>query len=90
MAASRRTRQSFRSQARRSPQLRRALRRLARRLRTLRRERGLTQEEAAHRAGVDAKHFQEIEAGRINVTMATLLGVAGAFSIPLSELLQGV
>jgi transcriptional regulator with XRE-family HTH domain len=90
MAASRRARQSFRSQARRSPQLRRGLRRLARRLRALRRERGLTQEEAAHRAGVDAKHFQEIEAGRINVTMATLLGIAGAFGMSLSELLQGV
>ncbi len=83
-------RREYRSQARTSPGLNAALVRLGRRVRLLRQERGLTQEEAAGQAKLDGKHFQEIEAGRVNVTMATLLGVAKAFGVPLSELLDGV
>jgi transcriptional regulator with XRE-family HTH domain len=53
-------------------------------------DRKLTQEEAAHRAALDPKHFQAIEAGQINVTMASLVGLARALDVALSDLLEGV
>jgi transcriptional regulator with XRE-family HTH domain len=67
-----------------------ALARLGRRVRALRAERGLTQEETAHRAALDAKHFQAIEAGRTNVTVAPLVGISRALGVSLSELFEGV
>jgi transcriptional regulator with XRE-family HTH domain len=66
------------------------LRRLGRRLRALRDARGLTQERLAERAGVDAKHYQALESGLSNVTFATLLAVARALGVSLSELFDGV
>ena len=59
-------------------------------MRELRLERGLTQEEAANRAGLDAKHFQELEAGKINITVASLLGIAKALEATVAELFEGV
>lgn len=87
---SRKRRASWRSAARSSPRLAAALRRLGRRVRELRIERGLTQEEAAAAAALDAKHFQAIEAGQSNVTMATLVGVTSALGVSLSQLFEGV
>ena len=56
------------------------------RIRSLRDERELTQEEAASKAGLDAKHFQEVESGSVNTTVATLLGIAKALDVELAEL----
>jgi transcriptional regulator with XRE-family HTH domain len=66
------------------------LRRLGRRVRTLREERALTQEDAAELAGLDARHFQAIEAGESNVTMATLHGLAKSFDVTLAALMRDV
>lgn len=67
-----------------------ALKRLGVRVRALREEHGLTQESAAERAHLDAKHWQEIEAGRVNVTLASLVGIGKALSVPLAKLFEGV
>ena len=42
-------------------------------------ERELTQEQAAELAKLDVKHWQDVEAGRTNPTVATLVGIAKAF-----------
>jgi transcriptional regulator with XRE-family HTH domain len=59
-------------------------------LRRLRREKELSQEDLAERAALDAKHLQAIEAGQVNATFASLMGLAKALGIKLSELLKGV
>ncbi len=66
------------------------LRRLGKRLRELRAERDLTQEAAASAAAIDPKHYQAIEAGTSNVTMATLIGLTKALGVPLATMLDGV
>lgn len=67
-----------------------SLARLGKRVRALRLEKKLTQEQAAERAGLDEKHFQVIEGGRMNVTVATLVGIARALDVTLAELFEGV
>lgn len=67
-----------------------SLRRLGRRLRSLRKEAGLTQPQFAERAMLDEKHYQAMEAGGSNVTFATLIAVAKAHGLSLAELLEGV
>lgn len=86
MAAKRR----FRSEARGSTGVGRSLRRLGRQIRALRKSVNLTQEDAAERAKLDYKHFQAIEAGSINVTVASLIGIAKAFRVKLADLFDGV
>lgn len=61
------------------------------RLRTLRAEHNLNQEEAAERIGIHPKHVQRIESGKgTNVTFATLLAICVAFSLPLEQLVAGI
>ncbi len=66
----------------------RALGQLARRVRALRLERELTQQEAAVIAKLDEKHWQDIEGARTNPTIATLVGLAHALKVGLSELFE--
>jgi transcriptional regulator with XRE-family HTH domain len=55
----------------------------------LRRDRrDLTQQEAAERASIEVKHWQLIEAGGTNPTLATLLALAKALDIEVHELLR--
>ena len=51
---------------------------------------GLSQEEAAHRARLDPKHWQLIELGKTNTTVASLVGVARALRVRLVSLFEGV
>jgi transcriptional regulator with XRE-family HTH domain len=64
----------------------RALNRLGKRVRALRNERELTQEGAAEIAKLDEKHWQDIEGARTNPTVATLVGIARALKVTISEL----
>ena len=57
-------------------------------MRLLREARGLTQQAAAERAELETKHWQLLEAGRANPTLATLLAVAKAFDVEVNELLK--
>jgi transcriptional regulator with XRE-family HTH domain len=56
----------------------------------LRRQRsvlGLSQEEVAERLGMATRHYQKIESGELNVTMATLCKVADVLRIEPATLL---
>lgn len=87
MAAPRRSGR-FRSAPRRSRELELAASRLGARVRSLRKRNELTQQEAAEVASIETKHWQLIEAGGTNPTLATLLAVARALDVDLAELLR--
>ena len=86
----RRSRKTYRSGPRRSEDLGPALVRLGRRVRSLRTDRGLTQAKLAEVAELDEKHLQVIERGETNVTVSTLLALAKALEVSLSEMFEEV
>ncbi len=61
---------------------------LGRRIKELRRKRGLTQERLAERANLDVKYVGNIERGKENPTVATLERLAGALSVKMDQLLS--
>ena len=79
---------TWRSSARDAPGVATALNRLGKRVRSLRLGRELTQEEAAEIAKLDEKHWQDIEGARTNPTVATLVGIAKALKVTLSQLFE--
>jgi transcriptional regulator with XRE-family HTH domain len=62
--------------------------RLGRRLREIREKRGLTQEQAAEKAGVHPKHIVRVEGGAANVTIATLVALSTAYDTRLRDLFR--
>lgn len=60
--------------------------RLARALRSLREQRGETQEGLAHAAGVTTTGLNRIERGKANPTWTTLTRILGALEVTLAEL----
>jgi transcriptional regulator with XRE-family HTH domain len=60
-------------------------RKLAANIKLARKEAKLTQEDM-QRHGFNWRHYQEIEAGRINITVETLYRLSKVFKIPLSKL----
>jgi transcriptional regulator with XRE-family HTH domain len=61
---------------------------LVERIRRLRAERGLTQEEFAEKAQISYKYYQAIEAGRkADLRLSTLVRLADAHSLEVWELL---
>ncbi|MFO0679818.1 MAG: helix-turn-helix transcriptional regulator [Polyangiaceae bacterium] len=79
-----------RSEVRERPSLQKpinlALQKLGARLREVRERLGLTQEAAAELSGLHAKHLGVIEGGKTNVTVASLVALAVAYRVPLTEL----
>lgn len=65
------------------------LREAGRRIASTRAGLGLTQEEAADRAGIDYKRWQRLEHGSVNATLRTLLRVADALGTNVWDMLQG-
>jgi transcriptional regulator with XRE-family HTH domain len=65
----------------------RLLKLVGKRIRQLRVERGLTQEQMT-RFGLDYKYYQRIEYGQKNLSLRTLYKIAKAFDISISELLN--
>jgi transcriptional regulator with XRE-family HTH domain len=61
---------------------------LARNLRRLRADRGLTLDELARRAGISRSMLIQIEQQRVNPTLATLVRVAQALDVGLAELVE--
>lgn len=59
------------------------------RLRSLRLERGLSQERLGELAGLDRTYVSQAEAGRRNVTLMTIHKFAKALGVRPDELLQG-
>ena len=67
---------------------RESLRVLARRIRTLRERRGLTQEEFARRSGISISFTSLLERGERSPSYDTLVQVAHALEVPMSELFR--
>jgi transcriptional regulator with XRE-family HTH domain len=61
--------------------------RLASNLRSIRNQKGLTQELLAELSGLDVRHIQKLEAGEVNATLKTLAALSLALDVPPSELL---
>jgi transcriptional regulator with XRE-family HTH domain len=61
---------------------------LARRIRSLRERRGLTQEDFAARCGISVSFASLLERGERSPSYETLVQVAGALGVPLAELFQ--
>ena len=57
------------------------------RIRELRKEQGLTQEDVADMAKLNPSYYGRIERGEINVTVDTLLKIADALKVDLTSLL---
>jgi transcriptional regulator with XRE-family HTH domain len=64
----------------------RAMAALARNMQRLRAAKGLSQQGAADLAGLHWRHWQKIEAGAINVTVASLAKVAAALDVNVGAL----
>ncbi len=64
--------------------------RLGKRVRELRLQTGLSQEEFAARCGLDRTYMSGIERGKRNVALRNIEAIAVAFNVSLSELLKGV
>lgn len=60
--------------------------RLARSARKLREARGWTQEAAAEKAHMNARHYQKVEEGAVNVTLRTLGQLCRAFAVDIEAL----
>ncbi|NMB81062.1 MAG: helix-turn-helix transcriptional regulator [Ignavibacteria bacterium] len=60
---------------------------LGERIEWLRKEKGLTQEELAEKAGLHRAYFWDIEKGR-NISIKTAYNIARALSVKLSDLFK--
>ncbi len=76
----------FRSSARSSAEVPLALWLLGKRIRTLREKLALTQLAAAVRAEIDPKHWQVIEQGGTNPTVASLVAISRALRVSVKDL----
>ena len=56
------------------------------RIRELRKDRGLTQEALAARAGIDRAYMGHIERGAHNLTFEKICQIADALEVPLAEM----
>jgi transcriptional regulator with XRE-family HTH domain len=65
------------------------LRLLAERIRMLREAKGWTQEQLAERAAMQRSYLGDLELGRRNPSVRTLVKVANAFGISVQELFEG-
>jgi len=74
--------------ARQTPRFHAEGKALGLRVRQLRLARKWTLEVAAEAANMDLKHLQKVEAGRLNVTLVTLVRLAEGFDIPLAALFR--
>ncbi|WP_035631472.1 helix-turn-helix transcriptional regulator [Flavobacterium sp. CF136] len=59
---------------------------LAKRLKEIRSEKGLSQEELAYRCEITLSQIARIETVRINPTVSTIFKIARTLEVPLSEL----
>ena len=58
---------------------------LGERVRAIRKARGWTYDKAAELTGLDFQHIQKIEAGKLNVTLLTLVRIAEGYGVALVE-----
>ncbi len=65
-----------------------AQRRMVMRIRRLRDERQLTQEQLAHKAKISLGYLARLETGRHDPKLSTLRKIATALGVPVTELLE--
>jgi DNA-binding XRE family transcriptional regulator len=68
----------------------RTLRALADRIKELRNQKGISQEELAHRAGLSRTGMGFLETGKRSPRLDTLMKVADGLGVTVDELLKGV
>ena len=61
---------------------------LVRKLRTTRREIGLSQEVLAYESGLDRGYVGRIERGETNIMVVKLLQISDALEVPMGELID--
>ena len=59
-------------------------------IKEIRNQKNITQQELSDLVGVKREYITQIEAGDYNVTIDTLNKIANAFEISISDLLEGV
>jgi len=59
------------------------------RIQTLRKDRGLSQQDLARNAGLDRSYISAVEHGKQNVSFATLKGISDALAVPVATLIAG-
>jgi transcriptional regulator with XRE-family HTH domain len=64
--------------------------RLGERCRKLRHKAGLSQLDLVRDHGFSLSHYQKIERGTLDARLSTLVKIADAFGVTLSELLRGI
>ncbi len=69
--------------------LRDYLKRVGKNIRTARLRSGLRQIDVNEQIGLTYRHYQNIEAGRVNLTVATLCRLATLFKASISDLVEG-
>jgi transcriptional regulator with XRE-family HTH domain len=74
--------------ARQSPRFTAEAKALGDRVRELREARGWTLERAAEASNLDLKHLQKVEAGKLNLTLVTLVRIAEGFGEPMAALFK--
>lgn len=57
------------------------------RVRDLRGERGISQEQLAHTAGIDRSYLGGVERGERNIALRNIMKIAGALEVPAGQLL---
>lgn len=62
------------------------LKKFGRKVRTLRQEQGLSQEELAHKAGLHYTYIGSVERGEANLTLRNIEKIANALGVKLPEL----
>jgi transcriptional regulator with XRE-family HTH domain len=70
-----------------NPRFQRAVTRLGKRIRKLRDEQGWSVDQASERMNVEPVSLRRIEAGTTNPTFGTLLSIAAAYRMKITELL---
>ena len=63
---------------------------LGRKIRKLRQEKGLSQEEFAHSADIDRSYIGQIERGERNIAFSNILKIARALGVKVSDLTEGI
>lgn len=66
------------------------LERFGKRVRELRRTRGLSQEALAEKCGIDRTYLSGIERGRRNVALRNIVAIAQSLGVSISELMEGL
>jgi ribosome-binding protein aMBF1 (putative translation factor) len=87
-ATTKKSARPWRSEARSDPETLRTFRKLGERIRALRGQRKLTQEQLAERAALSVQHLLDLEHGRSNPTLASLIGIARGLDVSLPELFR--